>query len=292
MKTDRVETYKDNVRAKRQKIVGRVGKYLLCSIVAIIMLFPLYWMITSSFKTPMNAVKFPPQWWPDPWTLDNYIEVLVKRPYMKYMWNSIYVATLMTLGVIIFSALAGYAFAKIKFKGSNFLFLLVLSGMMMPIEVTIIPIYTGLASLGIADSHFGLIICPMFGYCGAFGTFLMRQYFLTIPDELIQAGRIDGASQPRIFLQIVLPMAGSTIATLFIFTFLQSWNDYLLPLVLLSDSEKYTLPVALGLLANEDGMKWELNMAAATFSTLPILTVFYLCQEKFISSLAMSGMKG
>jgi len=111
-------------------------------------------------------------------------------------------------------------------------------------------------------------------------------------DELIQAGRIDGASQPRIFLQIVLPMAGSTIATLVIFTFLQSWNDYLLPLVLLSDSEKYTLPVALGLLANEDGMKWELNMAAATFSTLPILTVFYLCQEKFISSLAMSGMKG
>ena len=282
----------DNAQARRSKIAKRVGKYVLCCIVAVIMLFPMYWLFTTSFKTPMNVAKFPPQWWPNPWTLANYKELFIKRPFLTYLWNSIYIATLMTLGVVVFSALAGYAFAKIKFKGSDLLFLIILCGMMMPIEVTIIPIYTALASLKLADSHIGLIICPMFGYCGAFGTFLMRQYFLTVPNELIQAGRIDGASQPRIFLQIVLPMATSTIATLVIFTFLQSWNDYLLPLVLLSNSDKYTLPLGLSLLSNEDGMKWELVMAAATFSTMPILVVFYMCQEKFMASLSMSGMKG
>lgn len=282
----------DNAQARRVKIAKKIGKYTLCCIVAVIMLFPMYWLFTTSFKTPMNVAKFPPQWWPNPWTLANYEELFFKRPFMTYLWNSVYIAALMTLGVVVFSSLAGYAFAKIKFKGSELLFMVILCGMMMPIEVTIIPIYTALSSLKLADSHIGLIICPMFGYCGAFGTFLMRQYFLTVPNELIQAGRIDGASQPRIFMQIVLPMATSTIATLVIFSFLQSWNDYLLPLVLLSNSDKYTLPLGLSLLSNEDGMKWELVMAAATFSTMPILVVFYMCQEKFMASLSMSGMKG
>ena len=282
----------DNAQARRVKIAKKIGKYTLCCIVAVIMLFPMYWLFTTSFKTPMNVAKFPPQWWPNPWTLANYEELFFKRPFMTYLWNSVYIAALMTLGVVVFSSLAGYAFAKIKFKGSELLFMVILCGMMMPIEVTIIPIYTALSSLKLADSHIGLIICPMFGYCGAFGTFLMRQYFLTVPNELIQAGRIDGASQPRIFMQIVLPMATSTIATLVIFSFLQSWNDYLLPLVLLSNSDRYTLPLGLSLLSNEDGMKWELVMAAATFSTMPILIVFYMCQEKFMASLSMSGMKG
>lgn len=288
MKTNAI----NNAQARRVKIVKKAGKYALCILVSVIMLFPMYWMITTSFKTPMNVAKYPPQWWPNPWTVANYAELFFKRPFMTYLWNSIYIATLMTLGVVVFSSLAGYAFAKIKFRGSNFLFMVILCGMMMPIEVTIIPIFTALSGLKLADNHIGLILCPMFGYCGAFGTFLMRQYFLTVPNELIQAGRLDGASQPRIFMQIVLPMATSTIATLIIFSFLQSWNDYLLPLVLLSDSEKFTLPLGLSLLSNEDGMKWELVMAAATFSTMPILVVFYMCQEKFMASLSMSGMKG
>lgn len=280
-----------NESARRVKIAKRAGKYALCIVIALIMLFPMYWMFTTSFKTPMNVAKFPPQWWPDPWTLDNYKELFIKRPFMTYLWNSVYTAALATTGVVLFSTLAGYAFAKINFKGANLLFMVILCGMMMPIEVTIIPIYTALSGLNLADSHLGLIICPMFGYCGAFGTFLMRQYFLTVPGELIQAAKLDGASQPRIFAELMVPMAISSISTLVIFTFLQSWNDYLLPLVLLSTSEKFTLPLGLTLLSNEDGMKWELVMAAATFSTMPILVVFYMCQEKFMASLSMSGMK-
>lgn len=280
-----------NESARRVKIAKRAGKYALCIVIALIMLFPMYWMFTTSFKTPMNVAKFPPQWWPDPWTLDNYKELFIKRPFMTYLWNSVYTAALATTGVVLFSTLAGYAFAKINFKGANLLFMVILCGMMMPIEVTIIPIYTALSGLNLADSHLGLIICPMFGYCGAFGTFLMRQYFLTVPGELIQAAKLDGASQPRIFAELMVPMAISSISTLVIFTFLQSWNDYLLPLVLLSTSEKFTLPLGLTLLSNEDGMKWELVMAAATFSTMPILVVFYMCQEKFMASLSMSGIK-
>lgn len=284
MKTD-AEYY------KRKKRMKKVLKYAICAAIAIIMLFPMYWMLTTSFKTPTNVAKFPPQWWPNPWTLDNYRELFLKRPFLQYLWNSIYVAALMTGGVVLFSSLAGYAFAKIRFKGSNVLFMVILCGMMMPIEVTVIPIYTALSGLQLADSHLGLILCPMFGYCGAFGTFLMRQYFLTVPTELIEAARLDGASQPRIFARIMVPMAASSISTLVIFSFLQSWNDYLLPLVLLSNSTKFTLPLGLTLLSNEDGMKWELVMAAATFSTVPILVVFYMCQQKFMASLAMSGMK-
>ncbi len=281
-----------NKQLKNRKIMKKVMKYAVCILVALIMLFPMYWLVTTSFKTATNVAKYPPQWWPNPWTLANYEELFMKRPFIKYLWNSVYIAALMTGGVIVFSALAGYAFAKIKFKGSNLMFLIILCGMMMPIEVTIIPIYTALSGLKLADSHIGLILCPMFGYCGAFGTFLMRQYFLTVPTELIEAGKIDGASQPLIFTKILLPMAISSISTLVIFSFLQSWNDYLLPLVLLSDSTKFTLPLGLSLLSNEDGMKWELVMAAATFSTVPILIVFYMCQQKFMESLSMSGLKG
>ena len=281
-----------NEQLKNRKIMKKVIKYAVCILVAMIMLFPMYWLFTTSFKTATNVAKYPPQWWPNPWTLANYEELFMKRPFIKYLWNSVYIAALMTGGVIVFSALAGYAFAKIKFKGSNLMFLIILCGMMMPIEVTIIPIYTALSGLKLADSHIGLILCPMFGYCGAFGTFLMRQYFLTVPTELIEAGKIDGASQPLIFTKILLPMAISSISTLVIFSFLQSWNDYLLPLVLLSDSTKFTLPLGLSLLSNEDGMKWELVMAAATFSTVPILLVFYMCQQKFMESLSMSGLKG
>ncbi len=282
----------NNEHARRAAIFRRAVKYAVCILIALIMLFPMYWMFTTSFKTPMNVAKFPPQWWPNPWTLENYVEIFTQRPFLKYLWNSLYTAALTTAGVVLFSSLAGYAFAKIKFRGSSILFMIILCGMMMPVEVTIIPIYTALAALGLADNHLGIIVVPVFGYCGAFGTFLMRQNFLTVPSELVQAAKLDGASQPRIFLRIMMPMAVSSISTLVIWTFLQSWNNFLLPLVLLSSSDHFTLPLGISLLSNESGMRWELVMAAATFSSVPILIVFYMCQNKFMASLSMSGMKG
>lgn len=277
---------------RRRKTVRKVTKYLACILVSVIMLFPFYWMATTSLKTYRNVMKFPPQWWPDPITSGNFIELLTIRPFLNYMWNSVYIAALVAVGVVIVASLAGYAFAKIQFKGRNALFLIVLCGMMMPVEVTVIPLFLALSKLGVVNSHFGLIIQPIFGYCGAFGTFLMRQFFLTVPQEMVEAAQIDRASQPRIFFTIMLPLATSTMATLVIFSFLQSWNDYLLPLVLLSDSKTYTLPLGLKLFSTEMGVEWNLLMAGATFSTIPILIVFFLSQRKFMESLSMSGLKG
>ncbi|NLU32122.1 MAG: carbohydrate ABC transporter permease [Clostridiaceae bacterium] len=282
----------DSERARRAKKRKKAIHYLVCSVIAVIMLFPFYWMFTTSLKTYGNVMKFPPQWWPDPITLDNFIQLFSRHNFLRYLWNSFYIAALVSIGVVIVSSLAGYAFAKMRFKGSNVLFLIILSGMMMPIEVTIIPLFIALSDLNLANSHFGLIIQPIFGYCGAFGTFLMRQFFITVPTELIEAGKIDGASHLRIFRKIVLPLASSTIATLVIFTFLQSWNDYLMPLVLLNDSRTYTLPLGLKLFASEMGVEWNLVMAGATFSTLPMLIVFFFAQRKFMESLAMAGLKG
>jgi len=282
----------ESEKARRAKKIKKVIRYLVCSVIAVIMLFPFYWMFTTSLKTYGNVMKFPPQWWPNPITLDNFIELFSRHNFLRYLWNSVYIAALVSLGVVIVSSLAGYAFAKIRFKGSNILFLIILSGMMMPIEVTIIPLFIALSKLNLANSHLGLIIQPIFGYCGAFGTFLMRQFFITVPTELIEAGKIDGASHLRIFSKIVLPLASSTIATLVIFTFLQSWNDYLLPLVLLNNSKTYTLPLGLKLFASEMGVEWNLVMAGATFSTIPMLIVFFLAQRKFMESLAMAGLKG
>lgn len=277
------------IRFKR--MLRKLPKYLLCTFIAALMLGPFYWMFSTSLKAYSKVLLFPPQWWPDPIVFQNYVDLFTMQPFGKYMWNSIYTAGLVTLGVIVFSSIAGYAFAKLKFKGRDALFLVVLSGMMMPVEITTIPLFIALSNLGLSDSHFPLIVPQIFGYCGAFGTFLMRQFFITVPDELMEAGKIDGCSQPRIFARIMLPMAVSSISMLLIFTFLQNWNEFFLPLIYLSTSKLYTIPLALSLFTTENGVQWHLIMAAASVATLPILVLFFFAQKRFIESLSMSGIK-
>jgi multiple sugar transport system permease protein len=148
-----------------------------------------------------------------------------------------------------------------------------------------------LSRLGLADSHFPLIIPQIFGYCGAFGVFLMRQFFITIPDELVEAGKLDGCNQLRIFVKIMMPMSKSIIATLIIFTFLQNWNEFFLPLIYLGSSKLYTIPLAVSLFTTENGVQWHLIMAAAAVSTVPVLILFFFAQKKFMASLSMSGIK-
>lgn len=276
---------------KKKKKISKILKYMLCIIIAAFMLAPFYWMISTSLKEYSKVLLFPPQWWPKPIVWQNYIDLFHMQPYAKYMWNSIYIASLVTIGVIIFASTAGYAFSKIQFKGSTILFLILLSGMMMPVEITTLPLFIVLSDLGLANSHFPLIIPQIFGYCGAFGVFLMRQFFITVPDELVEAGKLDGCSQPRIFVRIMLPMSKSIIATLVIFTFLQNWNEFFLPLVYLGSSRLYTIPLAVSLFTTENGVQWHLIMAAAAISTVPVLILFFLAQKKFMASLSMSGIK-
>ena len=268
-----------------------LAKYIVMSLVALLVLFPYYWMICTSLKTPAKIFVSPPQWWPDPVRWENYIELFTTSHYGVYLWNSFQVAALTTIGTVVVASLAAYGLAKIRFPGRNALFLLFLSAMMLPVEVLTVPTFLGLAQFHLTDSHFALIVPQIFGMGGAFGIFMMRQYFITVPNELIEAAKIDGCAHPMIFGRIVLPMASSTIASLVIYTFFNAWNDYFLPLIYLNDSKKYTSTLALSLFSNEVGTTWNHVMAASVISTLPLLVVFFCAQKKFIESLAMSGIK-
>lgn len=266
-------------------------KYIIMIIVSIIVIFPYLWMISTSLKTPSKIFVSPPQWIPNPVRWENFKDLFIHNNYALYLWNSFKVAAFTTIGTVVVATLAGYAIAKIKFPGNNFLFLLFLSAMMLPVEVITIPTFLGLAKVGLTNSHFALIVPQIFGMGGAFGIFMMRQYFITVPDELIEAAKIDGCNHMRTFIKIILPLASSTIASLVIYTFFNSWNDYFLPLIYLTDSSKYTSTLALSLFSNEVGVSWNLVMAASVVSTLPLLLVFFCAQKKFIASLATTGIK-
>lgn len=266
-------------------------KYFLLVIVSLIVIFPYYWMVCTSLKLSTKIFISPPQWWPDPIHWQNYTDLFTKSHFGRYIWNSLKVASLTTVGTVIVSALAGYALAKIRFPGRNFFFILFLSAMMLPVEILTIPTFLGLAKVHLNDTHFALIVPQIFGMGGAFGMFMMRQYFITVPDELIEAAKIDGCSHVLTFGKIILPLASSTIASLIIYTFFNVWNDYFLPLIYLNTSGKYTSTLALSLFSNEAGTSWDLVMAASVISTLPLLLVFFCAQKKFIESLAMSGIK-
>lgn len=276
------------MRIKKNKHVLR---YIVLTLIALFMIAPFVWMVTTSLKEYSKVLLFPPQIFPNPIAWENYVELFSQQPFHKYLFNSFFVSTSVTIGTIIFASIAGFAFAKIKFRGSNALFLLILSGMMMPVEVTGIPLFIGFVKLGVVDSHIPLIIPQIFGYGGAFGVFLMRQFYITVPTELMEAAKIDGCNPFKTFIKIMLPLSTSVIATLIIFTFLNNWNEIFLPLIYLSSSELYTVPLALSLFTTENGVQWHLIMAAATVSTLPMLILFFVAQKKFMESLSMSGIK-
>lgn len=280
----------------KQTLASRKGrsqlyKYILLTVISLAVLFPYFWMVSTSLKTPAKIFISPPQWLPDPVRWQNYVDLFTTSRYGLYLWNSLVVATLTTVGTVLVAVLASYALARIKFPGRNFFFLLFLSAMMLPAEVLTVPTFLGLAQFQLTDSHFALIVPQIFGMGGAFGIFLLRQFFITVPEELIEAAKIDGCAHPRILARIVLPMAASPIASLVIYTFFNVWNDYFAPLIYLSSSEKYTSTLALSLFSNEVGTTWNLVMAASVISTLPLLIVFFFGQKKFIESLAMSGIK-
>lgn len=267
------------------------GKYFLLILLSCVIIIPYLWMFSTSLKTPSKIFLIPPQIIPNPIRWENYTDLFLKNNFGSYMLNSLYVSTMATIGCVIVATLAGYALAKIKFPGRDFFFMLFLSAMMMPVEVIAIPMFLGLAKLNLTDTYFSLIMPHIFCSGGAFAVFVMRQFFITVPNELVEAGKLDGASHVGIFYRIVLPMASSSIAAIIIQTFFNTWNDYFLPLIFLSDTSLYTSPLALSLFTNELGISWNLIMSASFVCTLPLLLVFFCSQKRFISSMAMSGIK-
>lgn len=279
-------------RPGRAKLL-RWGLVALMAVLAVPFVFPTWWMATSSMKTTSEILRVPPTIWPDAPSLEPYARVFTLQPFAQQYWNSLYIAALVTIGTIFVASLAGYAFARIQFPGANLLFIVVLVGLLIPTEVTIVPLFRMVNSLGLIDTHWPLIVIPILGAPSVLATFIMRQFFLGLPHELEEAGRMDGLTRWGIFWKIAFPLARPAVAAVAIFTFLKSWNMYLEPIVYLSSRENFTLPQALTQYVDAyGGPIWNVQLAATTLTVIPVLVVFVLAQRQFIQGLAQTGLKG
>jgi multiple sugar transport system permease protein len=272
---------------------ARVALYGLLCVLAIPFVFPTWWMVTSSVKPISDIFAFPPDIIPRNFDWSTYTQVFKLQPFAQQYWNSCYIAAIVTVGTMTVSSLAGYAFARIKFPGADIIFMVVLIGLLIPSEVTIVPLFQLFLKWGMVNTHWPLILVPIFGAPGVFATFVMRQFFITLPVELEEAARVDGLGRFGIFWRIALPLAKPALAAVAIFTFLHSWNLYLEPIVFLTTPTNFTLPQALTQYVDVyQGPMWNIQLAAATLTALPVLIVFVFAQRQFIEGLAQTGLKG
>ena len=274
---------------KRKKFfVLRIVGLLFALAVIFAILLPYIWMILTSFKSTPEIMKNPGKILPIEWVLSGYEKVLTKSPFFKWFCNSLIVASSVTLIVLFTSSVAGYIFAKYRFPLKNFLFWLILASMMVPASVTMIPNFLIVNTLGLYDSLAALVV-PMM--VSGFGIFLCRQFCEDIPDSICEAARIDGASDFYIYVAIILPLLRPCLASLAIFTFLESWNEYLLPLIMLEKVDSMTLPVALSFFSSQHGNDLSATMAAAALVMIPVTIVFLPFQKQFIKGIALTGGK-
>jgi multiple sugar transport system permease protein len=270
---------------------GNIFSYLLLTIGAILMLMPLLWMFSTSLRPSADSYKLPPQWLPTDFRVENYTAVFASNvPFEALFLNSIKVTLAVTFGQLFTCSLAGYAFARLRFPGRNVLFILLLASLMVPAQVTVIPIFLIMRSLQLIDNHLSIIL-P--GLVNAFGVFLMRQYFMTLPQDLIDAAKIDGAGPWRIFLRVALPLAGPSLAALGIITFNATWNSYFYPLIFLNSWQNMTLPQGIALLVGYmQAGNPSVVMAAVTMAIIPVLVVFLIAQRWIVEALTQTGLKG
>ncbi len=267
--------------------VARVALYLILLAGGLLMIFPFVWMVVSSLKSASEiyTLSLVP---PNP-SLTNYREVLNETPFIRWFGNSLLVAGITTASVAFFDSLVGYVLAKFRFPLRQMIFLIILSTLMVPTEMLVIPWYVLSIEMGWTDSYWGIMF-P--GVISAFGIFLMRQFFLGVPDDILDAARIDGFSEFRIFWTIALPLVRPALAALCIFTFLGNWNAYIWPLIVVRSEEMRTLPVGIAFFSSEAGSAFHLIMAAAAMATVPVIIVFLIFQRQIIKGIALTGVKG
>jgi multiple sugar transport system permease protein len=271
------------------EVVVRILIYAFMSIIALFMMFPFYWAVSMSFTPLAKAFVYPPLWVPDPFTFENYVRLTQVMPFMRFFWNSTLITSSVVIGQLVICSLAGYGFARLPFRGSNLLFSLVLASLMIPSAINIIPLYIMFKNWNWINTFYPLIVPAIF--TGSFGAFLMRQFFLTIPLELEEAARIDGASSFTIYRIIMLPLSRPVMAALAIFTFMATWNDFFNPLIFINSKNKMTLVLGLAALRGEFTTEWTVMMAGATVSVIPILSVYVVAQKYFIQGITLTGLK-
>jgi len=267
----------------------KIVLYLILILGALLTLTPFIWMVSASFMADGHASVFPPRFWPDKFTFEQYSNLFSRLNVAVNFINSLFLSTIVTLISLFFNSMAGYAFAKYRFKGKDKLFNVLLSSMIIPAQVTMLPLFLMLKYMGVLNTYMAIII-P--GMANIFGIFLIRQYVLSIPDSLIEAARIDGASEFQIYLIVILPLAKPILITLAIFTFLGTWNDFLWPLIALTDDSMFTLPVALANLMGEHTKDPELMMAGSVLTILPVIILFLVLQKYYIRGIMAGSVKG
>lgn len=293
----------DNIRSRQprnlsRRRLGTVSRrmqrfllYLLLAVVALLPLFPLYWLVISAFKTPAEFAQIPPTWFPQTLTAAPLMTALTQVPFAQAMLNSIIISGSSTLAVLITSILAGYVFAKHQFPGRDILFWSVIGTMFLPPIVTLVPLYYLVSSMGLSDSYLGVLLPWL---ANAFGIFLMRQFIAEIPDELIEAARVDGAGEFRIVWQFVVPMIKPAVVTLAVFMFVYTWNNFLWPLSILKSEAMYPVVLTLNrLMSYTMSFNYQnVVLAGALAASLPTLIVFFIAQRVFVQGIASSGVKG
>lgn len=263
---------------------------LLLAIGAVWMLLPLVWMLSASLMPLSEVIKVPPVWFaPAQYSLANYIEVWAKLDFARFFFNSAFVAFTITAAQLLTSSMAGFAFARYEFPGRTLIFYLILSTLMIPFQVIMIPLFIMMARLGLVNTYWGMIVPAL---VTPFGIFMMRQFMLSIPKTLLEAARIDGASEPAIFGRIMLPLCQPALAALAIFAFLGSWDNYLWPLIVINSQKLWTLPIGLSRFSEQYISQTHLQMAGAGIMFVPVLIVFLLMQRRFIEGITMTGLKG
>jgi multiple sugar transport system permease protein len=278
-----------SIPLRRRDRGARIALYAVLIAGLLVVVGPFVWMLLSSVKPEGEIRRVPPTWWPETFTLENYQELFTRMDFPQFFINSVIVAVAITAGNLLFCSMLGYALAKLRFPGRRALFAVVLGMLMVPGMVMFVPQFVLVSNLGLTNTYAGLI-APFLA--GPFGVFLMRQFLLSIPDDLVEAARVDGAGELRIFAQIVMPLARPALATLGILTFLSSWNSFLWPLVVATTEDKYTLPVALALFSvGQNRLDFGLMLAGSAVVVAPVLVVFILLQRHFLRGIATTGLK-
>jgi len=273
----------------KRKVINRIIIQIIVILGAIVFIFPFLWLVSTSLKPDEQIFALPPKLIPNPVQWENYTRMFKYFPFSRFFGNSVYITFMTLVGVLFSCPLVAFSFAKLRWPGRDLLFLVLLSTMMLPPQVTMVPVYLLFRELGWIDTFRPLWVPAWFG--SAFYIFLLRQFFLTIPRELEEAARIDGCSFPRMYAQIMLPLIKPALATTAIFTFMGAWNDFMGPLIYINSTEKFPLSLGLRLFQTQFGGEWAMMMAASVIMVLPLIIMFIAFQRYFIQGIVLTGLK-
>ncbi|MEZ4660795.1 MAG: carbohydrate ABC transporter permease [Caldilineaceae bacterium] len=277
------------VTLRQRRLIGNMFTHIALLLGIVLIFIPLFWTISTSLKSPGEVFIFPPKWIPDQLLWSNYVEAVTAIPFFTYLYNTAFITTLSIIGKVISITLTAFAFARLQWWGRNTMFLLMLSTMMLPPHVTLIPQFILFKELGWINTYLPLIVPAFFG--GPWLTFLVRQFFMTLPRELDDAARIDGCSNWGVYWRIIMPLARPAVLIVVIFVFNGVWNEFLLPLIYLQSQEKFTLALGLRMFQGEMSTSWHLLMAASLLTMLPVLILFFAAQKYFMQGIVFTGVK-